>query len=102
MSDITNTIYEIMVYINLNLFEHITLDSLSNRFSYSKYHLHRKFKDTVGITLREAYTWIIKYYFPRKGLMYDYRVQFHEYSHVPDLSKSEISCKIYIPISYQA
>lgn len=285
MNDIENTIYEIMVYINLNLFEHITLDTLSNRFSYSKYHLHRKFKDIVGITLndyikkrriensiyflsanpdaditevasycgfssatysrefrkvfnrtptewrniykkntgiandsnicknyeqficyndigipkeiknisiieidakkisakiqygnyydkktsdtwseikksnknggryilismnspavtdinscifllgfesyshiselnnivleggcyviidyeglrekfKETYTWVIKYYFFQKGLMYGYRVQFHEYVNVPDLSKSEISCKIYIPVSY--
>lgn len=285
MSDITNAIYEIMVYINLHLFEHITLDKLSIRFSYSKYHLHRKFKEIVGITLndyikkrriensiyflsanpdanitevasyygfssatysrefrnvfnrtpiewrniykkntgikndsnicknyeqficyyddgipkeiknisikdinqkkisakiyygnyydkrirdlwdeiqrynneggryvlismnspavtdinsclyllgfdscseiselsniaidggdyviidyegsrkkfREAYTWMIKFFFPQKGLKYDYRVQFHEYIHVPDLSKSEISCKIYIPVSY--
>jgi AraC family transcriptional regulator len=285
MNDIENTIYEIMVYINLNLFEHITLDALSDRFSYSKYHLHRKFKDIVGITLndyikkrriensiyflsanpdsditevasycgfssatysrefrkvfnrtpfewrnvykknndikkdsnicknyeqfisyynngipkeiknisivnvepkkisakiyygkyydkktndvwneikkgnkdggryvlismnspavtdinsclyllgfesyshisglsnivldggeyivtdyegsrekfREAYTWMIKYCFPQKGLKYDYRVQFHEYVNIPDLSKSEISCKIYIPVSY--
>jgi AraC family transcriptional regulator len=285
MNDIKNTIYEIMVYINLNLFEHITLDALSNRFSYSKYHLHRKFKDIVGITLneyirkrriensiyflsanpdtdisevasycgfssatysrefrkifnrtpvewrniykknigfdedsnicknykqficysgigipeeiinisiteikpimisakiyygnyhdqrvidvwetvekynkkrgpfvlismnspavtdmnsclyllgfkscseiselrnivivggdyilidykgpreklREAYTWMIKYYFPQKGLKYDYRVQFHEYVNAPDSSKREISCKIYIPVSY--
>ncbi|HEX2944743.1 MAG TPA: hypothetical protein VHT96_02170 [Clostridia bacterium] len=53
MNNIENTIYEIMVYINLNLFEHITLDVLSNRFSYSKYHLHRKFKDIVGITLND-------------------------------------------------
>jgi len=285
MNDIENTIYKIMVYINLNLFEHITLDVLSNKFSYSKYHLHRKFKDIVGITLneyikkrriensiyylsanpntdisevaiycgfssatysrefrkifnktpiewrniykkntgiekdsnicknyeqficyydngipkeiknicivdinqknisariyygnyndknacdvwdeikksnkdggryilismnspavtdknsclyllgfessshiselnnivldggyyvimdyeglrekfREAYTWMIKYYFSQKRLKYDYRVQFHEYINVPDLSKSEISCKIYIPVSY--
>lgn len=285
MSNIENSIYEIMVYINLNLFEHITLDVLSNRFSYSKYHLHRKFKDIVGTTLndyikkrriensiyflsanpdaditevagycgfssatysrefrkvfnrtpiewrniyrkgtgikkdsnickkyeqficyndngipkeikniriveidpkkisariyygnyydkkvrdlwnqitesnkdggcyvlismnspavtdinsclfllgfescsevpeltnividggeyviidyegsrekfREAYTWMIKYYFPQKGLKYDYRVQFHQYVHVPDLNESEISCKIYIPVNY--
>ncbi len=286
MSDITNTIYEIMVYINLNLFEYITLDTLSNKFSYSKYHLHRKFKDIAGITLndyikkrriensiyflsanpdasitevasqcgfssatysrefrkvfnrtpiewrniykkdtgikensnicknyeqficyihngipkeiqniniveinqkkisakvyygnyydkrisdiwavikkynnkggryvlismnspavteinsclyllgfencseiselsniaidgdyiiidfegsreklKEAYTWIIKYYLPQKGLMYDYRAQFHEYIQVPDLSKSETSCRIYIPVSKRA
>jgi predicted transcriptional regulator YdeE len=50
--------------------------------------------------LRETYTWIIKYYFPQKGLMYDYRVQFHEYINAPDLSKNEISCKIYIPVSH--
>lgn len=53
MNNIENTIYEIMVYINLNLFEHITLDVLSNKFSYSKFHLHRKFKDIVGITLND-------------------------------------------------
>lgn len=285
MNGIENVIFEIMVYINLNLFEHITLDTLSNKYSYSKYHLHRKFKDIVGITLndyikkrriensiyylsanpeaditevasycgyssatysrefrkvfnrtptewrniykkntgikedsnickkyeqficynndgipkeiknisiaeistkkisakihygnyydkktsdvwneikisnknggryvlismnspavtdinsclyllgfescseiselsnivlegggyviidyegsrekfKETYMWVIKYYFSQKGLMYDYRVQFHEYVDVPDLSKSEISCKIYIPVSY--
>lgn len=50
---ITNTIYEIMVYINLNLFEHITLDDLSDKFSYSKYHLHRKFKEIASVTLNE-------------------------------------------------
>lgn len=53
MNDIKNTIYEIMVYINLNLYEHITLDILSDRFSYSKYHLHRKFKEIAGVTLNE-------------------------------------------------
>lgn len=51
-------------------------------------------------TLREAYTWIIKYYFQEKGLKYDYRVQYHEYVNTPDQSKNELSCKIYIPISY--
>jgi AraC family transcriptional regulator len=53
MNDIRNTVYEIMVYINLNLFEHITLDVLSDKYSYSKYHLHRKFKEIVGITLND-------------------------------------------------
>lgn len=53
MNDITNTIYEIMVYINMNLFDHITLDILSERFSYSKYYLHRKFKEVTGATLNE-------------------------------------------------
>jgi AraC family transcriptional regulator len=285
MRTIEDTIYEMMVYINLNLYEHITLDHLSYRFSYSKYHLHRKFKEIVGSTLnayvrkrriensiyylsvnpdadisevagycgyssatysrefrkmfnrtpiewrniykkgaginqdsnickkyeqfigynedgipkevkdisiaelnpkrisgkvyfgsyydqkvgdlwhqiakrnkdsgpfilismnspavtdinsclyvlgfegcsdhtdlthmvldggyyaildyegsrerfREAYTWLIKYCIPQKGLKYDYRVQFHQYSHVPDLSKRDIACKIYIPVSY--
>lgn len=283
MNDIENTIYQIMVYINLNLFEHITLDVLSTKFSYSKYHLHRKFKEVVGITLndyikkrriessiyflsanphsditevanycgfssatysrefrrifnrtpfewrniyknnniyqdsnicknyeqflyyndngipeeikkisigdinqknitakiyygnyndkktsdvwdevkksnhdggryvlislnspavtnidsclyllgfesvsiisglsnivieggytivdykgpkerfRETYTWIIKYFFPLKGLRYDYRVQFHEYVNLPDLNNNDMTCKIYIPISY--
>lgn len=53
MKNIEQAIYEIMVYINLNLFEYITLDELSSRFSYSKYHLHRKFKDIVGINLND-------------------------------------------------
>lgn len=53
MNDIENTIYETMVYINLNLYEHITLDILSDKFSYSKFHLHRKFKEIAGITLNE-------------------------------------------------
>lgn len=285
MNNIENTIYEIMVYINLNLFEHITLDALSNRFSYSKYHLHRRFKDIIGITIndyikkrriensiyflsanpdsdiseiasnygfssatysrefrkvfnrtpiewrniyrkgtgikkdsnicknyeqficyndygipkeikgiylaeihskkisakiyygnyydkkvrdiwmemkecnkdggryvlislnspavtdvnsclyvlgfesssetsglsnividggsyliidymgsrdsfRDAYTWMIKYYFPQKGLKYDYRVQFHDYIEAPDLGESEMTCRIYIPVCY--
>lgn len=53
VNDIENTIYEIMAYINLNLFEHITLDTLSYKFSYSKFHLHRRFKEVIGITLNE-------------------------------------------------
>jgi DNA gyrase inhibitor GyrI len=48
--------------------------------------------------LRETYTWIIKYYLSNKGFKYDYRVQFHEYINTPDLSKSDISCKINIPV----
>lgn len=47
------TIHEIMVYINLNLFEHITLDILSSRYSYSKYYIHRQFKKVTGITINE-------------------------------------------------
>lgn len=47
------TIYEIMVYINLNLFEHITLDYLSEQYSYSKFYIHRKFKQITGITINE-------------------------------------------------
>ncbi len=285
MNHVENTIYDMMVYINLSLFEHITLDGLSERFSYSKYHLHRKFKEVAGVTLneyikkrriensiyylsanpasvitevasycgfssatysrefrkvfgrtpiewrniykkdtgelknsnicknyeqfidynndgipneiknicvaeinpkrisaktyygnyydektsaiwkqikesktsngqyvlismnspavtdrntclymlgfessynilelspividggdyiiidyhgsreklREIYTWIIKFYLPKKGLKYDYRLQFHEYIDVPDLGKSIVSCKIYIPVCY--
>lgn len=51
MKDIKSTIYEIMVYINLNLFNYITLDTLSQQFAYSKYHLHRQFKTVAGVTL---------------------------------------------------
>lgn len=50
--------------------------------------------------LRDVYTWLIKYYFPEKGLKYDYHMQFHEYNEVPDLGVSEISCKIYLPVCY--
>lgn len=53
MKNIRKSIYEIMVYINLNLFEHITLDLLSEKFSYSKFHLHRKFKEISGVTLNQ-------------------------------------------------
>ncbi|MCE5189474.1 MAG: AraC family transcriptional regulator [Eubacteriales bacterium] len=49
---------------------------------------------------REAYTWAIKYYFPQKGLKYDYRVQFHKYGMVPNRNNCDIACKIYIPVSY--
>lgn len=53
MTDMENTVYEIMVYINLNLFEHITLDILSDRYAYSKYYIHRKFKEIAGLTLND-------------------------------------------------
>ena len=43
--------YEIMSYINLNLFENITLDMLSDEFSYSKFYLHRAFKEITGETI---------------------------------------------------
>jgi predicted transcriptional regulator YdeE len=48
--------------------------------------------------LGEAYTWIMKYYMPKKGLKYDYRPQFQEYNKAPDFSQNETTCKIFIPI----
>ena len=47
----TQKIYEIMTFINLNLSENITLDMLSDEFSYSKFHMHRQFKDITGETI---------------------------------------------------
>jgi AraC-like DNA-binding protein len=44
-------------YINENLEENITMDSLSNEFYISKYHLSREFKKHTGITL---YRFIVK------------------------------------------
>jgi len=43
--------YEIMTFINLNLSENITLDMLSDEFAYSKFHLHREFKEITGETV---------------------------------------------------
>ena len=40
----TQKVYEIMAFINLILSGNITLDILSEEFSYSKFHLHREFK----------------------------------------------------------
>ena len=46
---------EIMAFINLNLSDNITLDMLSDEFSYSKFHLHREFKVITGETVNEYY-----------------------------------------------
>lgn len=53
MTEIENAVYEIMLFINLNLFEPITLDVLSHRFAYSKYYIHREFKAVAGMTINE-------------------------------------------------
>jgi len=44
-------------YISKNLEENITMDSLSDEFFISKYHLSREFKKYTGITL---YRFIVK------------------------------------------
>ena len=51
MKQIQKTIFELMVYINLNLFEQLLLDDLAEKFCYSKYYLHREFRKTVGMTI---------------------------------------------------
>lgn len=47
----TDSVIEIISYINEHLFEDINLDKLSERFYLSKVHLTRKFKSYVGSTI---------------------------------------------------
>lgn len=44
-----NNISKAIEYIENHLYEKITLDSLAQAMNYSKHHLHRLFKETVGI-----------------------------------------------------
>lgn len=50
-------INQILLYINENLTEELTLDCLSDRFYISKYYLNRKFKQFTGLSL---YQYIMK------------------------------------------
>ena len=40
----------VISYIEAHLNEKLDLDTVANAVCYSKYHLHRMFTDTVGIT----------------------------------------------------
>lgn len=51
--EITDSIGEVIEYINGHLFEDISLDMLSEKFYLSKVHLTRKFKSYVGTTIWE-------------------------------------------------
>lgn len=46
-------ISEVVLYINENLCEDLSLDTLSNKFYVSKYHLSRQFKQHVGFTIHQ-------------------------------------------------
>ena len=46
-----NLIQKVIDYIEENLFYEITLDSISNEFHYSKYHLSREFNTTLGLSI---------------------------------------------------
>ncbi len=43
----------VISYIEAHLNEKLDLDTVANAVCYSKYHLHRMFTDTVGITLHD-------------------------------------------------
>ncbi len=48
------TLYEnILIYINSNLSEDLSLDTLSEKFYVSKYHISHLFKDNLGISLHQ-------------------------------------------------
>lgn len=51
-----NITQDILIYINNNLTERITLDLLEEKFSVSKYYISRIFKQQVGYTLVEYIT----------------------------------------------
>lgn len=59
-SEISNTsvdkINDIILYINNNLSEKITLSELSKRFYLNKFYISHLFKDKIGITLNEYIT----------------------------------------------
>ena len=40
-------------FIEANLTERLNLDRIADAVHYSKYHLHRVFSDTVGLTVHE-------------------------------------------------
>ncbi len=50
VSSSNNKVNEIVDYINRHCTEDITLDTLSNRFHFSKYYISHLFKDYVGIS----------------------------------------------------
>lgn len=54
--DSHNTIQDILVYINNNLTEKISLELLEEKFSISKYYISRTFKRYVGYTIVEYIT----------------------------------------------
>lgn len=47
---------QLLKYINRNLSENLSIDQLSNRFFFSKYHMMRKFKNETGYTIHNYIT----------------------------------------------
>ena len=41
-------------FIEANLTERLNLDRIADAVHYSKYHLHRVFSDTVGLTVHDT------------------------------------------------
>lgn len=54
--DIKNKISDVIGYINRNISEKLTLDSVANAVHVSKYYLSHTFKNTVGMTVFEYIT----------------------------------------------
>ena len=46
-------VMEVIGFIEDNLTEKLELDEIAEEVHYSKYHLHRVFSDTVGLTIHE-------------------------------------------------
>lgn len=47
---------QLLKYINRNLSENLSIDQLTNRFFFSKYHMMRKFKNETGYTIHNYIT----------------------------------------------
>ena len=47
---------QLLIYINRNLSENLSIDQLANRFFFSKYHMMRKFKNETGYTIHNYIT----------------------------------------------
>ena len=49
--DTVGLITRVIAYIEAHLNEKLDLDTVASAVHYSKYHLHRMFTDTVGMTI---------------------------------------------------
>lgn len=49
----TENIITVIDYIESNLSENLSLESIANAVHYSKYHLHRTFTTVVGFTIHD-------------------------------------------------
>ena len=51
--DTVGLITRVIAYIEAHLNEKLDLDTVASAVHYSKYHLHRMFTDTVGMTIHD-------------------------------------------------